>query len=141
MGAGEATITVTSLENESIYDTVTITVMERSGITSLSWENEISTLLKGEIGELKAVITGTGEETSFKPVWSSSNPEVITVSAKNDDTASAEIEALAKGTAVIYLMVQDQMITQTITVTETETIPVTTITIDELGNRDYLEMT
>lgn len=140
VGAGEATITVTSLENESIYDTVTITVMERSGITSLSWENEISTLLKGEIGELKAVITGTGEETSFKPVWSSSNPEVITVSAKNDDTASAEIEALAKGTAVIYLMVQDQMITQTITVTETETIPVTTITIDELGNRDYLEM-
>ena len=107
VGAGEATITVTSLENESIYDTVTITVMERSGITSLSWENEISTLLKGEIGELKAVITGTGEETSFRPVWSSSNPEVITVSAKNDDTASAEIEALAKGTAVIYLMVQD----------------------------------
>ena len=140
VGAGEATITVTSLENESIYDTVTITVMERSGITSLSWENEISTLLKGEIGELKAVITGTGEETSFRPVWSSSNPEVITVSAKNDDTASAEIEALAKGTAVIYLMVQDQMITQTITVTETETIPVTTITIDELGNRDYLEL-
>lgn len=139
--AGEATITVASLEDETITDSVTIQVLAPSSIDTIGWENPIHSMIKGEYGEISAAVTSTGDVSALSAVWSSSNPEIISVTVKNDDPFSASIEAKAKGTAVIYLIAGGKLLAQTITVTETELIPVHTIMIDELGNRDYVELT
>lgn len=140
VSAGEATITVTSLEDESISDFVSIQVTERTGIETISWNEELGSIKKNEIKEISATVSSTGDLSEIEAVWSSSNPEIVAVNQKANDAFSAEIEAKAKGTAVIYLIADGKILTQTITVTETETIPVNTITIDQLGNRDYVEL-
>ncbi|WP_175416251.1 Ig-like domain-containing protein [Aggregatimonas sangjinii] len=98
---GNAIITATSQENNTLFDTAAISVtMETVDVTGIDITQADLSLVEGNTGTLTAVISPTNA-TNQGVNWTSDNPTVATVNA------SGMVTALAVGNATITATSQD----------------------------------
>ena len=117
---GSAEITATSVEDDTVSDTITVTVTEDSEeptVTSVTIEGGDRTISVGASLELEATVVATGG-ASLEVVWSTSDSGVVSV-----DGSTGTVIGEAVGSAdITATSVEDDTVSDTITITVTEVV-------------------
>ncbi len=123
ISAGSVVITATTADG-GYTDTCSVTVTAPIRVTGVTLNKLSTTMLKGKTEQLIATIAPTNA-TNQNVAWNSSNTAAATVAS--DGT----VTAVAAGTAVVTVTTDDTGKTATCTVTVTDTIGVTGVTLDK----------
>ena len=117
---GSAEITATSVDDDTVSDTITVTVTDDSGepsVTSVTIEGGDRTIVVGASLDLEATVVATGG-ASLEVVWGTSDSGIVSV---DDDTGTIIAEAVGSA-EITATSVDDDTVSDTITITVTEVV-------------------